>query len=96
MVNQVSSFELKVIGSCTCLLKILQFLSSETGFLVFLTVFGSENPRIRTQIVHLPVREEFKDTIFVKKYYGQNFRKMIKRTPYSPLRRFFQNGDFRD
>ena len=58
-----------------CLLKILQFLSSATGFLVFLTVFGCENPRIRTQIVHLPMREEFKDTIFVKNIMAKIFEK---------------------
>ena len=69
------------MGSCRCLPKILQFLSSATGFLVFLTVFGCENPRIRTQIVHLPMREEFKDTIFVKKILWPKFSKNDKTNP---------------
>ena len=58
MVNQVSWFEFKVVGSCTCLLRILQFLSSATGFLVLLTLFRHKNPRIRAQIIHVPLREE--------------------------------------
>ena len=87
MVNEVSRFEFKVIGSCKCLLKILQFLSAATGFLVFLTVFGCENPKIRTQIVHLPMREEFKDTIFVKKVLWPKFSKNDKTNPIFPLKR---------
>ena len=31
------------------------------------------------------MREHLKIQFLLKKYYGQNFRKMIKRTPYSPL-----------
>ena len=58
MVNMVSEFGFKVVGFCTCLLKILQFLSSATRLLVFLTLFGYENPRIRAQIVHLIMCEE--------------------------------------
>ena len=40
LVNMISQFDCKVAGFCMCLLKILQFLSSATGFLVFLTLFG--------------------------------------------------------
>ena len=65
---------------------ILQFLSSATGFLVFLTVFGCENTRIRTQIVHLPMREEFKDTIFVKKILWEKFLKNDKTNLVFPLK----------
>ena len=63
-----------------------KFLSSATGFLVFLTVFGCENPRIRTQIVHLSMREEFKDTIFVKKILWPKFSKNEKTNPIFPLK----------
>ena len=58
MVNQVSLFEFKVVGSCTCLLRIWQFLSAATEILVLLTLFRHENSRIRAQIIHLPMREE--------------------------------------
>ena len=58
MVNMVSGFGFKLVGFCTCLLKILQFLSSATGLLVFLTLFGYENPKIRAQVVHLSMREK--------------------------------------
>ena len=58
VVNIISRFDFKVVGFCTCLLKILQFLSSATGCLVFLTLFGEENLRIRAQILRLPMREE--------------------------------------
>ena len=57
-----------------------------TWFLVFLTVFGCENPRIRTQIVHLPMREEFKDTIFVKKILWPKFSKNDKTNLIFPLK----------
>ena len=58
MVNMISQFDFKAVGFCTCLLKILQFLSPATGILVFLTLFGYDNPRIRAQILHLPMRKE--------------------------------------
>ena len=58
MVNMVSGFEFKVVGSCACLRKIWPILSSATGFLIFLTLFRYENPRIKAQIIHLPMREE--------------------------------------
>ena len=75
-----------MIGFCTCLLKTLQFLWSATGFLVFFTVLECENPRIRTQIVHLPMREEFKDTIFVKKILWPKFSKNDKTNIMFPLK----------
>ena len=40
VVNMISQLDFKVVGFCTCLLKIWQIWSSATGFLVFLTLFG--------------------------------------------------------
>ena len=66
----ISPFDLKVVSFCTCLLKIWQFLSSATGFLVFLTFFGKENLKIRAQILHLSIREEI-SVIFCNFYKNQ-------------------------
>ena len=39
MVNMISQFHFKIIGFPRCLLKILQFLSSANGLLVFFHLF---------------------------------------------------------
>ena len=38
MVSMISQFDFEVVSFYTCLLKIWQFLSSATGFLVILTL----------------------------------------------------------
>ena len=56
------------------MLRIRPILSSATGVLVFLTLFGYKNLRIRAQIIDRPMREEI-SVIFRK--YNENRMKNI-------------------
>ena len=60
------------------MLRIWPILSSATGLLVFLTVFGYKNPRIRALIIHVPVHEEI-SVIFRKFYENQMKNKVTNR-----------------
>ena len=57
MVKMKSQFDCSVFNSWH-VLRIWPILSSATGLLVILTLFEYKNPRIKAQIMHLPMREE--------------------------------------
>ena len=60
----ISQFDFNVVGLCRCPLKVLQFFSSATGFLVFLTLFGYRNSRYRAQVLHHSMHKEDTSVIF--------------------------------
>ena len=65
------------------MLKIWPILSSATGLLVILTVFGYKNPRIRAQIVHLPMREEI--GVIFQKFYENWMKNKVTNQFFSKL-----------
>ena len=65
------------------MLRIWPILSCATGFLVFLTVFGYKNPRIRAQIIHLPMREEI--SVIFGKFYENRMKNKVTNRFFSKL-----------